>query len=254
NDFDIILQTKADAPGANYCGVTDAKYMALSFNGGPVDWGSLEARFTPERGRWYAIETEVKLNTPGKSDGEARIWVDGRLLAEKKGVNMTGSIASSINRVMFGGWYSNSAAGKNPCPDPVSPSRRYLDDPVISDSYIGPVPTVAPGAGPRSRTLSTLLPHPGTLVVEYGKSSAYGLTAKAADSPNVAHSVVITGLDTNSTYHYRIKSAWSTGYTYVSPSYTFTTYPADGSAGPNPDRPKNPPRNLRAHQYDPIPD
>ncbi len=35
NDFDIILQLKADEPGANYCGLTEAKYMALSYNGGP---------------------------------------------------------------------------------------------------------------------------------------------------------------------------------------------------------------------------
>jgi hypothetical protein len=138
NDFDIILQLKADEPGANYCGTTDAKWLALTFNGGPIDWGSVEARFTPMRGRWYCIETEVWLNTPGFADGEVRIWIDGAKVAEKKGMNIAGTLSSPINRVMFGGWYSNAAAGKNPCPDPVTPSIRYVDDAAVSGSYIGP--------------------------------------------------------------------------------------------------------------------
>jgi hypothetical protein len=148
NDFDIILQLKADEPGANYCGTTDAKWLSLTYNGGPVDWGSVEARFTPMRGRWYCIETEVWLNLPGQSDGEVRIWVDGQKVAERKGMDMTGKIASPINRVMFGGWYSNSAAGKNPCPNPVVPSRRYVDDVAIAPAYIGMLPSVPPGPVP----------------------------------------------------------------------------------------------------------
>lgn len=151
NDFDIILQLKADEAGANYCGPTDARWIALTYNGGPVDWGSVEARFTPERRRWYCIETEVSLNTPGLSDGEARIWIDGKLVAERKGFDMRGKLDSPINRVMFGGWYSNAAAGKNPCPNPVAPSLRYVDDAAIAGSYIGPAPATPaePGTGPR---------------------------------------------------------------------------------------------------------
>jgi hypothetical protein len=139
NDFDIILQLKADDPASDYCGLTDAKYLALSFNGGPIDWGSVEVRWTPQRERWYCIETEVKLNTPGSSDGELRIWIDGIMVAEKKGMDLTADVASPINRALFGGWYSNAAAGKNPCPDPVQESIRYVDDPALSGSYIGPM-------------------------------------------------------------------------------------------------------------------
>jgi hypothetical protein len=150
NDFDIILQLKADEPGANYCGLTDAKYLALSYNGGPVDWGSVEARWTPMRRRWYAIETEVQLNTPGRSDGEVRLWIDGFKAAEKTGMNLTGDSDSHINRVMFGGWYSNSAAGRNPCPNPVVPSRRYVDDPAISETRIDTLPGRKPRRPPRN--------------------------------------------------------------------------------------------------------
>ncbi|MDQ3000757.1 MAG: polysaccharide lyase [Fibrobacterota bacterium] len=161
NDFDIILQTKADSPDHNYCGLTDAKYLALSYNGGPVDWGSVQVRWTPERKRWYKIETEVWLNTPGLSDGEVRLWVDGRIVAEKTGMDLTGKLDSPINRVMFGGWYSNSSAGRNPCPNPVGPSRRYVDDALISGSYVGAISQVAEGpAGTAPTPISTLTPVP----------------------------------------------------------------------------------------------
>lgn len=36
-----------------------------------------------ERGRWYAIEMQVDMNTPGKTDGVIRGWVDGVLSYEK---------------------------------------------------------------------------------------------------------------------------------------------------------------------------
>lgn len=151
NEFDIILQLKADEPRSNNCGLTEAKWLALSYNGGPVDWGSVEGRFSPVRGRWYLVETEVKLNTPGFSDGEARVWIDGKVVLERRGMNISGKVASPINSVLFGGWYSNSAAGRNPCPNPFGPSIRYIDDPAISSAYIGPVAFTAarpPGQRP----------------------------------------------------------------------------------------------------------
>jgi hypothetical protein len=253
NDFDIILQTKADEAGSNYCGLTDAKWLALSYNGGPVDWGSVEARWTPERKRWYCIETEIKLNTPGMSDGAVRVWVDGRLVAEKAAMNLTGTNDSPINRVMFGGWYSNGAAGKNPCPDPVTVSRRYVDDPAISESYIGPIPTITAGPAPGSRTVSCVLPNPGDFQVEYGPGTGYGKVTPKVQSANGVHSLVVTGLDTDKVYHYRVKSRWNTGYDYLSPDFTFSTSPA-ASPAPTPGKPKHPPRNLKAHDYNPIPD
>ena len=156
NDFDIILQLKAETPDRNYCGLTDARYIALSCNGGPVDWGSVEAPFKPERRRWYGIETEVWLNTPGLSDGEARIWIDGKLIAERKGMDIRGKLGSEINRVLFGGWYSNAAGGKNPCPDPAGVSRRYVDDAAIAGTYIGLLP--ATPAPPGSKAPGTRRP------------------------------------------------------------------------------------------------
>lgn len=41
-------------------------------------------------GRWVAIQQEVKLNTPGQSDGLIRVWVDGELKVESSGLDLRG--------------------------------------------------------------------------------------------------------------------------------------------------------------------
>lgn len=252
NDFDIILQLKSDEPGSDNCGLTEAKWMALSFNGGPVDWGSVEARFSPVRGRWYLVETEVKLNTPGQSDGEVRVWIDSKLLMEKKAMNLTATVAAPINSVLFGGWYSNAAAGRNPCPNPVNPSLRYIDDPAVSQAYIGPVPAIAAGNTPDSRLISFTLPWGGTLQAEYGPTAAYGSTSKAVQSTTGQFTVPLQGVDTaaGARWHYRLKGTLADGSPWMSPDHLI----GPSSPGkPAPGRPRKP-GNLPGHRYDPIPD
>lgn len=131
NNFDIVLESRASRAGDNYCGQTDTTYLSIAYNGGPVDWGIVDAPFVFERGRWYAIQVEVHLNQPGQADGQLRVWVDQQKVIERNGMNLVGSSTAPINRVGFGGWYSNAAAGRNPCPDPAAPSTHYLDDLVI---------------------------------------------------------------------------------------------------------------------------
>ncbi len=145
NDFDVIIYSAASHNNFNYCGISEPSFMRITFNGGPVDWGGAENSMRFERGRWYLIETEVKLNEPGKSNGLVRMWVDGKLFAEKVGINIVGNQKTQINRVLFGGWYSNSHAGKNPCVDPVAPSIRHIDGMAIGTSRIG---GVKQGKGP----------------------------------------------------------------------------------------------------------
>lgn len=38
------------------------------------------------RGQWVALEQEIVLNTPGTKDGALRVWADGALVLEKKGL------------------------------------------------------------------------------------------------------------------------------------------------------------------------
>jgi hypothetical protein len=131
NDIDIIMTVRSSGD-ADQCGLTDMKDLGLFYNGKPAgyDWGHLivPARF--ERGRWYAVEYRVELNSPGSKNGSVKIWVDGKLLGSKDGLNLRGKAGSAtlLNKIMLGGWYSNSALGNAGCADPSQPSTVYIDD------------------------------------------------------------------------------------------------------------------------------
>lgn len=58
--------------------------------------------------------------------------------------------------------------------------------------------------------------------VDYGTTSAYGSTATDATAVS-SHSVALSGLSPNTTYHYRVKSTYSDGSYAVSDDQTFTT-------------------------------
>jgi len=60
--------------------------------------------------------------------------------------------------------------------------------------------------------------------VEYGLTSTYGYTTTLDTTLTVDHSVVITGLNMLTTYHYRVRSADSVGNLAISGDYTFMTY------------------------------
>ena len=44
------------------------------------------SQVTIPRGRWIAVDQEVVLNTPGRSDGIVRVWLDGSLAFENRSV------------------------------------------------------------------------------------------------------------------------------------------------------------------------
>ncbi|HKP95687.1 MAG TPA: hypothetical protein VJ385_08010 [Fibrobacteria bacterium] len=140
NDIDIVMTVRSRG-GIDQCGTTDMSDMGLFFNGRPVgfDWGNLTSARTFQRNRWYAIEYQVFLNTPGVKDGWVKIWVDGVEAASKTGLNIRGNGGWNVklNRIRLGGWYSNSANG-NICPNPSQPSTMYVDDVAVGTQYIGP--------------------------------------------------------------------------------------------------------------------
>jgi hypothetical protein len=79
---------------------------------------------------------------------------------------------------------------------------------------------------------------PSSSQVEYGINTTYGSVAPAqpADDPSsgtslgvVTHSVVLTGLQPNQTYHYIVKSKDAAGNEAISDDKTFMTTEAEGS-------------------------
>ncbi len=84
-----------------------------------------------ESGYWVLVESMVKLNTPGENDGICRLWIDGRLEAERKNLNLRGSyIKHGINAVFLESYWNSGA---------VKTENRWFDNFVISTKPIGPV-------------------------------------------------------------------------------------------------------------------
>ena len=92
---------------------------------------SFKLHSTEESGRWVCVEARVKLNTPGKKDGLNQLWIDGRLEAERKGLDWRGSYNNHGINAVFLETYWNKGS-------PVTQSR-WLDNFVISTKPIGPV-------------------------------------------------------------------------------------------------------------------
>lgn len=93
---------------------------------------------TEESGWWVCVEARCKLNTPGQSDGENQLWIDGKLECERLNLDWRGRYNQyGLNAVFLESYWNNFS--------PVDQNRWY-DNFVISTSRIGPVVT---GRNPR---------------------------------------------------------------------------------------------------------
>ncbi len=82
-------------------------------------------------GRWVCVEARVKLNTPGKKDGENQLWIDGRLEAERHHLDWRGTFNDrGINAVFLEAYWNEGS--------PVD-QARWIDNFVVSTKPIGPV-------------------------------------------------------------------------------------------------------------------
>jgi len=85
-----------------------------------------------EEERWTCYEFMIKLNQVGKSDGEQRLWINGRLAIEQTGMEWRKSGDMVINNVMQP-TYTHTP--------PLEGRTRslWLDNIVVAGSYIGPL-------------------------------------------------------------------------------------------------------------------
>jgi hypothetical protein len=84
-----------------------------------------------ESGYWVLVEAGAKLNTPGKSDGSCRLWIDGRLEAERTNLNFRGNYTKHGINAVFLESYWNKGASKT--------EGRWYDNFVVSTKPVGPV-------------------------------------------------------------------------------------------------------------------
>jgi len=89
-----------------------------------------------QNNRWYCLEQQVKLNTPGRKDGIFRAWIDGVLAFEKTDVRLRDVPHLRIQKIWMNVYHGGTE---------VSPHDQhlYIDNVVVARRYIGPM-TPAP--------------------------------------------------------------------------------------------------------------
>ncbi len=124
NNWDFIVQITSVGSSAQQAGRTDSYQITFSRNSGPT-WGVVNKTFT--RGQWTKFRYRYYLNSAlGVADGVFQCWLDGTLIASYTNLAMIDGSApaynATINRILWGGWYSNGAGGNpNAAPEPVTP-------------------------------------------------------------------------------------------------------------------------------------
>lgn len=86
-----------------------------------------------EAGRWYAIEQYVKLNTPGKADGIAKVWINGHLTWSSERVRFRDKPDTRIDHMHVNLYHGGMGV-------PKAPIHYRLGAIAIAKSYIGPPP------------------------------------------------------------------------------------------------------------------
>lgn len=97
-----------------------------------------------------------------------------------------------------------------------------------------PTPTDISAGTPdhESATITWTTVEGATSQVEYGLDTNYGTYSALDAGPNTSHSVGLTGLDPETTYHYRVASVDPAGNSASSTDQTFTTDAAPDTADP----------------------
>lgn len=88
------------------------------------------------KGEWVCIETRVKLNDAGQSNGSFEIYINDTLEASKQNMDWVGAWDNyAVNAIMFGSYWGGGS--------PVT-QERYMDALVVSKARIGCISQVRP--------------------------------------------------------------------------------------------------------------
>ncbi|MEX0701458.1 MAG: DNRLRE domain-containing protein [Planctomycetales bacterium] len=97
-----------------------------------------------DNNRWYCVEQQVKMNTPGangeqgKRDGILRAWIDGRPAFEKTDIRYRDVDKLKIEQI----WMNVYHGGTRPSP---RDQHLYVDNVVVAKKYIGPIGSATTG-------------------------------------------------------------------------------------------------------------
>jgi hypothetical protein len=84
---------------------------------------------TANANKWSCVESHVKLNDPGQSNGIQEFWVNGQLEARSSNLNFVGSYTDyGLNAVFLENWWNAGSP---------QVQERYFDNFVVSTQPIG---------------------------------------------------------------------------------------------------------------------
>ncbi|MEO8110847.1 MAG: hypothetical protein ABI594_12475 [Ginsengibacter sp.] len=132
-----LWQGNGDALGIDPVSGTDSNGVVVT-NGyndfANFKWLGFKSGSTPifdasHADKWYCIESHVKLNDKGKSNGIQEFWIDGRLEARSDNLNFVSSYTAYGINVIFFENYWNAGSPQD--------QERYFDNIVVSTKRIG---------------------------------------------------------------------------------------------------------------------
>lgn len=127
----FLRQGDAPAARAGWRAIGSYVYHADADDSGEI-WGwNLGPTGLLQQDRWYSIEQHLKLNTPGRSDGVLRAWIDGQLVFERRGLRFRDVPSLRIESV----WLNVYHGGIEPAPHEMT---LFIDNLVVARRYIGP--------------------------------------------------------------------------------------------------------------------
>jgi hypothetical protein len=125
---------------------------------------------------------------------------------------------------------STDAAGNTA----VTPDATFTTAPCpVSDTTPPVISGVDVSAGVSQATVSWSTDEPATSRVVSGVTTAYENGPVSDSALTASHSLTVTGLDCETTYHYQLSSTDAAGNTAVTPDATFTTTACGSSSGPD---------------------
>jgi hypothetical protein len=123
------------------------------------------------------------------------------------------TVAYTLTATNAGGTVSKSVVISVGAAPPPTPDTKA---PVITN--------VSAAHESETRTLITWVTNePSTGQVEYGETTDYGFVVTSNEDMTTTHTIILTGLEPNTTYHYRVKSKDKAGNEALSVGYAFIT-------------------------------
>lgn len=89
------------------------------------------------------------------------------------------------------------------------------------------ISSIAASVSERTATITWTTNENSYSIVDYGLTTSYGNSVGQATDTVTSHTVTITGLTPETTYHYRVRSKDTDGNESISSDYTFTTWELD---------------------------